>query len=107
MLDELNNLNRQNNFIQCTDKKNISFCIWYLDDGTFGGKLHDFLYDLDTVRRLGPTNGLLLNEIKCVIITTDDNVVRSIQACMQNILHIPCNVVVLLVESAINTLLHS
>jgi len=35
-----------------------------LDDGTFGGELHDIQYDLDTVRCLGPTNGLLLNENK-------------------------------------------
>jgi len=61
----------------------------------FGGELHDILYNFDTVRRLGPTNGLLLNEKKCEIITTDDDVVRSIQACMRNILYIPCNAVVL------------
>jgi len=72
-----------------------------------GSELHDILYDLDTVRRLGPTSGLLLKEKKCEIITTDDNVVRSIQARMRNILHIPSNVIVLLGESAINTLLHS
>ena len=86
--------------------------LWYLDAGTIGGELHDILHDLDPIRRVGPTIGLLLNENKCEIITNDDNVVSSIQAIMPNILHVPCNEAVLLGapigdESAVNTVLHS
>ena len=60
--------------------------LWYLDDGTIGGELCDLLQDLDTVRRVGPTLGLLLNENKCEIVTNDDCVVSSFRAIMPNIL---------------------
>jgi hypothetical protein len=35
---------------------------WHSDNGTIGGELRDLLHDLDTVRRVGATFGLLLNE---------------------------------------------
>jgi len=86
--------------------------LWYLDDGTIGGELSDILHDLDTVRRVGPTIGLLLNENKCEIITNDDIVVSSIQAIMPNIMRVPCNDAVLLGapigdETAVDTVLNS
>ena len=86
--------------------------LWYLDDGTIGGELRDLLHDLDTVRRVGATLGLLLNEDKCEIVTNDDSVVSSFRTVMPNILHIPCKDAVLLGapignESAIDTMLQS
>jgi len=73
---------------------------------------NDIQHDLDTVRRAGPTIGLLLNENKCEIINNDNNVVSSIQAIMPNIMHIPCNDAVLHCapigdETAVETVLHS
>jgi len=65
--------------------------LWYLDDGTIGGGMHDILHDFDTIRRVGPTISLLLNENKCDFITNDNNVVSSIQTIMPNIVDIPCN----------------
>jgi hypothetical protein len=63
--------------------------LWCLDDGSIGGELRDLLHDLDTVRRVGATLGLLLSEKKCEIVTDDDVVVSSFRAVMPNILHIP------------------
>ena len=86
--------------------------LWYLDDGTIGGELHDLLHDLDTVRRVGPTIGLLLNEDKCEIVTNDDSVVSSFRTVMPNILHTRGNDAVLLGapigdQSAIDNVLQS
>ena len=49
------------------------FNMWYLDDGTLGGHVSKLLNDLETVRRVGSSIGLLLNEDKCEIITDDVN----------------------------------
>ena len=59
-----------------------------MDDGSVDGDVSSLLYDLDTVRRVGPTIGLVLNDAKCEIITNDDNVVNVIRAAMPNIRHI-------------------
>jgi hypothetical protein len=58
--------------------------------------LCDLLHDLDTVRRVGATFGLPLNENKCEIVTNDDSVVSSLKSVMPNILHITFNYAVLL-----------
>ena len=58
--------------------------------------MSSLLYDLDTVRRVGPTIGLVLNEAKCEIITNDDNVVASFRAAMPNIRHIPSDDAIML-----------
>jgi hypothetical protein len=72
------------------------FNTWYLDDGTIGGNVHSLLSDLETVRRVGPSIGLLLNEDKCEIITDDVSLVASLRAVMPNIRHIQCREAVLL-----------
>lgn len=72
------------------------FNLWYLDDGTVGGKLSDLLHDLETIRQVGPSLGLRLNEDKCEIIACDVNVAASLTAAMPNITHIPCGEAVLL-----------
>ena len=50
---------------------------WYLDDGTLGGRVSSLLQDLETVKRVGPTVGLHLNEDKCEIVTGDDSVIQG------------------------------
>jgi hypothetical protein len=72
------------------------FNLWYMDDGSIGGEVSSLLSDLETVRRVGPTIGLILNEDKCELITGDDNVIAGIKAAMPNIRHIPCGEAVLL-----------
>ena len=67
-----------------------------MDDGSVGGDVSSLLYDLDTVRRVGPTIGLVLNDAKCEIITNDDNAVASIRAAMPNIRHIPSDDAIML-----------
>jgi hypothetical protein len=86
--------------------------LWYLNDGTIGGELRNLLHDLDTVRRVGATLGLLLSDNKCEIVTNDDVVVSMFRAVMTHILHIPCSDAVLLGtpigdESSIDPMLHS
>lgn len=88
------------------------FNVWYLDDGSIGGNVESLLNDLETVRRVGPTIGLILNEEKCEIITGDVNVVATLQAVMPNIRHIQCCEAVLLGapigdDTAIDTVLSS
>jgi len=70
------------------------------------------LSDLDIVRRVGPTIGLVLNEVKCEIITDDADVVASLKAVMPSIRHIPCHDAVLLGapvgdQTAVDTVLNS
>ena len=72
------------------------FNAWYLDDGSLGGHVSSLLCDLETVRRVGPTIGLVLNEEKCEIVTNDISVVTSMKAIMPNIRHIPSGEAVLL-----------
>lgn len=87
------------------------FNSWYLDDGSLGGDVNSLLYDLETVRRVGPTIGLLLNEDKCEIVTDEANVIASFRAVLPNIRHIPCSEAVLLGapvgDSAVDTVLNS
>ena len=63
--------------------------IWYLDDGSIGGDVSSLLHDLNTVMRVGPSIGLLLNEDKCEVITSDDNVVACIRTILPSIRHVP------------------
>ena len=72
----------------------LEFNLWYMDDGSVGGDVSNLLHDLDIVRRVGPTIGLVLNDAKCEIITSDDNVVASIRAAMSNIRNIPSDDVI-------------
>ena len=65
------------------------FNAWYLDDGSLGGHVTRLLSDLETVRRVGPTIGLVLNDEKCEIVTDDVSVFASMKAVMPNIRHIP------------------
>ena len=72
------------------------FNLWYMNDGSVGGDVSCLLHDLDSVRRVGPTIGLVLNDAKCEIFTNDDNVVASIRAFMPNIRHIASDNVIML-----------
>ena len=45
-----------------------SLNIWYLDDGTIGGELHEVAKDLKTIFDISPSLGLELNLRKCEII---------------------------------------
>ena len=88
------------------------FNVWYLDDGSIGGNVESLLLDLETVRRVGPTIGLILNEDKCEIITDDVSVIVKLQAVMPKIRHIRCSESELLGapigdETAVNTVLSS
>jgi len=85
---------------------------WYLDDGSLGGIVSNLIEDLETVRRVGPTIGLLLNEDKCEIVTDDASVVASIRAVLPTVRHVPCRDAVLLGapvgdESSVDTVLNS
>jgi len=88
------------------------FNAWYLDDGSLGGDVTSLLSDLETVRRVGPSVGLLLNEDKCEIVTSDNGVVSSLRTVLPNIRHVPCGEAVLLGapigdQSAVDTVLNS
>ena len=82
-----------------------------MDDGTLGSDVSSLLHNLETVRRVGPTIDLLLNEDKCELVTDDDRVVAKMRAVMPNIRHIQCGDAVLLGapvgETAVNTVLNS
>ena len=70
------------------------------------------LSDIETVRRVDPSIGLVLNEDKCEIVTDDVSVVASMKAVMHNIRHIPSGEAVLLSapigeETAVDTVLSS
>jgi hypothetical protein len=72
------------------------FNAWYLDDGTLGGDIVSLVRDLETVRRVGPSIGLELNEDKCEIITADNNVAASIRVVLPKVRHVPCREALLL-----------
>jgi len=65
---------------------------------SLGGHVSSLLCDLETIRGVGPSIGLigLLNEDKCEIVTDDISVVASMMAIMPNIRHIPCSEAILL-----------
>ena len=54
------------------------------------------LHDLETVRRVSQTIGLMLNEDKCEIVSDDISVVATVKAVTPSIRHIPSEEVVLL-----------
>ena len=64
------------------------FNTWYLDDGAVGGNARILLSDLETVRRVGPSIGLVLKEEEREIITDDVSLVATLKAVMPNIRHI-------------------
>ena len=72
------------------------FNVWYLDDGSLGGHVSSLLSDLEIVRRVGPSIGLVLNDVKCEIVTDDISVVSNMKSVMPHIRHIPCCEAVLL-----------
>ena len=47
-----------------------------MDDGSLGGEVDILIEDFETVRRIGSTYGLLLNEHKCGLVTNDMEVVN-------------------------------
>jgi len=51
------------------------FNAWYLDDGSLSGHVSSLLCDLQTIRGVGPSIGLVLNEDKCEIVTDDVSVI--------------------------------
>ena len=88
------------------------FNSWYLDDGSLGGVVSSLLRDLEIIRRVGPSVGLLLNENKCEIVTDDDSVVAEIQSVLPRVRHVPRSEAVLLGapvgnETSVDTVLHS
>ena len=89
-----------------------SFNSWYLDDGSLGGVVSSLLRDLEIIKRVGPSVGLLLNEDKCEIVTDDDSVVADIQSVLPRVRHVPRSEAVLLGapvgdETSVDTVLHS
>ena len=58
------------------------FNLWYLDDGSVGGNVDSLLHDLETVKRVGLTIGLELNENKCEIVTDDDSVAANVRVVL-------------------------
>jgi hypothetical protein len=56
--------------------------------------------DLETVKHVGLTIGLELNEDKCEIVTDDDSVAANVRVILPNIRHIPCGEVLLLGPSS-------
>ena len=85
---------------------------WYLDDGSLGNHINRLLSDLEIVPRVGPTIGLVLNEMKCEIVTDDADVVASLKAKMPSTWHVQCHEAVLLgapagEQTAVHTVLSS
>ena len=88
------------------------FDAWYLDDGSLGNHINRLLSDLEIVLRVGPTIGLVLNEMKCEIVTDDADVVASLKAKMPSTWHVQCHEAVLLgapagEQTAVHTVLSS
>ena len=59
---------------------NSEFCIFYLDDGTLGGRTEDVLRDLLTVQQVGRELGLSLNVGKSEAIITDPTTLEPLLA---------------------------
>jgi hypothetical protein len=55
------------------------FNLWYLDDGSVGGNVDSLLPDLETVKPVGLTIELELNEDKCEIVTNYDSVAANVR----------------------------
>jgi len=62
--------------------------IWYMDDGSLGGEVDVLIEDFETVRRIGSTLGLLLNEHKCELVTDDMEVVEKFRVIAPTIIHV-------------------
>ena len=64
------------------------FNIWNIDDGSLGGEVDILIEDFETVRRIGSTFGLLLNEQKCELVTNDMEVVKKFRVIAPTIIHV-------------------
>jgi len=62
--------------------------IWYMDDGSLGGEVDVLIEDFETVRRIGSTLGLLLNEHRCELVTDDMEVVEKFRVIAPTIIHV-------------------
>jgi hypothetical protein len=60
-------------------KMTSDFNVWYIDDGTLGGSVTQLLQDISTIQVEGPQIGLVLNDKKCEIVTSDPDIVSSIR----------------------------
>ena len=60
------------------------FNIWYMDDGSLGGEVDILIEDFETVRRIGSTFGLQLNEHKCELVTITTRKSKEIQGHRSN-----------------------
>ena len=65
---------------QLCSRMKSELSLFYLDDGTLGGKVEDVLHDLDLVEREGAELGLILNHQKSEIISSD-NAARGSVLC--------------------------
>ena len=76
----------------CLTVKNLfsklksEFGVWYLDDGTLGGSGDNLLNDFQTVLSEARHIGLTLNEQKCELITSDQNVIARFRSVAPDIL---------------------
>jgi hypothetical protein len=70
--------------------------LWYMDDGTLGGDVDVLIKDFETVRQVGSSLGLLLNEQKCELITDDKDVLDKFRSIAPSILHVSTSQAMLL-----------
>ena len=70
---------------QLTCQLNSELCIFYLDDGTPGGRTEDVLRDLQLVQRVGRELGLSLNEGKSEVIGTDPTSLEPLLAVVPDL----------------------
>jgi hypothetical protein len=61
-----------------------------LDDGSVAGNVDSLLHHLETVKHVGLTVGLELNEDKGEIFTDDDSVAANVRVVLPNIRHMSC-----------------
>ena len=59
-----------------------------MDDGSLGGEVDVHIEDFETVRRIGSTFGLLLNEHKCELVTNDMEFVKKFTVIAPTIIHV-------------------
>jgi hypothetical protein len=69
-------------------KMTSDFNVWYIDDGTLGGSVTQLLQDISTIQVEGPQIGLVLNDKKCEIVTSDPDIVSSIRRLLPAAIHI-------------------
>lgn len=62
--------------------------VWYIDGSILGGQLSDLLHDVKILQPEGPHFELLLNDIKCEIITNDTDLVKAFRLLLPIIIHV-------------------